>query len=94
MYVSMYVCVHFVCVQYVCMCVYVGTEMSDIDNMPTNICSSMHIHTATMKNTTLRYILLHSWSKYFSCCVIQIFDCGDAHMYRLFVHKFPPAGPT
>ena len=83
MYVCTYACILYVYSMYVC--VYVGTEMSDIDNMPTNICSSMHIHTATMKNTTLRYILLHSWSKYFSCCVTQIFDCGDAHMYRIFV---------
>ena len=50
-----------------------------------HICSSMYVQTATIKNTTLRNILLHSWSKYFFWCVMQIVDCGDAHMQRLFV---------
>ena len=52
MYVCTYACILYVYSMYVC--VHVGTEMSDIDNMPTNIGSSMHIHTDTMKNTTLR----------------------------------------
>ena len=91
MYVCTYVCMYvrnraslYVYSMYVCMCVCRHSHVWH-RQYAHHICSSMYVQTATIKNTTLRNILLHSWSKYFFWCVMQIVDCGDAHMQRLFV---------